>query len=916
MTTPSVPGAPDLADAGDRERTRPSAGPVVVPPLRPDDRLGNVVDRVRAVAAVCPDVVAVRDEHRAVTYAQLVSWVDAIADHVLLEPAAADPDCPVAVLLPHDATGIAAVLGVIASGRPCVPLDRMYPADRLAQIVELAGAHVCVTGRPGSDEERTATALPGIMVTLDVGGGPAPGRSVTPPGPVATRVPRRADTDPAVLIFTSGSTGVPKGVVWHHRALLSMHYAIQVADVMRLGPGDRLPLFLPYSFISGLNRTIGPLVFGATIEMYDPRVRGVRDLAEWLRSIRPAGLVATPALIRTVFGYLEPDEVLDDLRFTMSVGEAIYARDVALAHHHMPPTSPFLVTYGASELGTATSAPIWAADGLPDGVMPSGRPVVDLQVRLVSPEGAEVAPGETGEIVVTSPFIPGGYWRAPEAIASRFSATPDGTVTYRTGDLGRRDPGGQLRVVGRNDAAVKIRGYLVEPIEIESALLASPDVLEAVVAADKTTEQTRLIAYVVPAAGARVSPASVRRLLRAKLPSYMVPAAVMLVSALPRNDRSKVDRLNLPPAPAGPRPAQDPPRDQWEEAVASVWAAALHLDEVGIHDDFVELGGDSLIAEELLRRVAEELDVRLPTSTVADAPTVAEFTTRLRNASTDKLRHPSVVPLRATGAGEPLFCFCGAGGLAVGMLGFARHFEGDRPVYGVQAHGLEYRGLPDWSIQAAARRHARTLRLLRPSGPFNLAGHSFGGLVAFETARLLTEAGQRVDLLVLIDSSPPDPSAGILASGSLPTAALPSQLPGGPATDSRPDQSGPQPGAGPARVTTMARMLLDRARQAAQLPLAGVVQFKGMNQYDVFYNQSRLLTRLYRPRPWAGRALVYTAAASPPRRAEAWRPLLTGEATFRTVGGDHDTVLREPVVGEMAADIRAVLAGLAGSPRP
>ncbi|ABD11773.1 acyl-CoA synthetase (AMP-forming)/AMP-acid ligase II [Frankia casuarinae] len=883
----------------------------VPPPLRPDDRFGNVVDRIRTVAMVCHDVVAVRDEHRAVTFAQLVAWVDVVADRILRQPAAADPDTPVAVLLPHGASGIAAVLGVIASGRPCVPLDRMHPTDRLAQVVGLAGASVCVTGPTGSADQRTAAALPGIVETIDVGDERVADWSPALADRVASTAPRRADTDPAVLIFTSGSTGVPKGVVWHHRALLGIHYAIQVQDVMRLVPGDRLPLFLPYSFISGMNRTVGGLVFGTTLEMYDPRVRGVRDLADWLRATRPAGIVATPALIRIVFGCLEPDEVLDDLRFVMSVGEAIYARDVELARHHLPPAAAFLVSYGASELGTATCAPIWSDDDLPDGVMPAGRPVVDVAVRVVSPDGIEMPPGETGEIVVMGHFITGGYWRAPAASASRFGIGPDGTPTYRTGDLGRIDASGQLRVVGRNDAAVKIRGYLVEPIEIESALLASSDVLEAVVVADRTTQRARLVAYVVPVTGARVSPASIRRLLRAKLPSYMVPATVMLVTALPRTDRSKVDRLNLPPA--GPKPGQDPPRDQWEEAVAGVWAAALHLDDVGIHDDFVELGGDSLIAEELLTRVADELGVKLPTSTVADAPTVAEFTARLRNAGTDVLRHPTVVPLRTTGSGGPLFCFCGAGGLAVGMLGFARHFDGERPVYGVQAHGLEYRGLPDWSIYAAARRHARTLRLLQPAGPYYLAGHSFGGLVALETARLLTEAGEHVELLVLIDSFLPDTSSGVFAGG-----VQPSQLPvpGGPTRSSNPAPALDRArgsAMGPARAGAAARVLLGWARQAAQLPLAGVVQFKGMNQYDVFYNQSRVLTRFYRPKPWNGRALVYLAAASPPHRTEAWRPLLTGETTYRTVGGDHDTVLREPVVSEIAADIRAVLAGCTSS---
>jgi thioesterase domain-containing protein len=264
------------------------------------------------------------------------------------------------------------------------------------------------------------------------------------------------------------------------------------------------------------------------------------------------------------------------------------------------------------------------------------------------------------------------------------------------------------------------------------------------------------------------------------------------------------------------------------------------------------------------------------------------------------LRHPDVVPLQTGGEGTPLFCFAGGGGLAVGLLTLARHFGGRRPVYGLQAHGLEYRGIPDWSVQAAARRHVRHLRLLQPCGPYVLVGHSFGGLVAMEVARILVAAGEEVALLVLVDSFLSD-SVTLDMLG----AAIPSQRRDSPNTRLL-LPAGTSGGARP--MAASYRAALSRARILARLPFAGVVRFNGMRQYDVFYGQSRLLTRLYRPRPWPGRALIWLAKGR--RDGDMWSALMPGDATIRLVDGDHDNILREPLVSQLAAEIEAALDGV------
>ncbi|MDT3445760.1 thioesterase domain-containing protein [Pseudofrankia sp. BMG5.37] len=463
-----------------------------------------------------------------------------------------------------------------------------------------------------------------------------------------------------------------------------------------------------------------------------------------------------------------------------------------------------------------------------------------------------------------------------------------------------------------------MRGYLAEPVEIEAALLGAENVSDAVVVTDRATEPPRLVAYVVPAPGSEPSPAAVRRsLLAAGLPQSAVPATVVVVPGLPRTVLGDADRTALPSAP--PPLAGDEPRNDWEEAVAGVWARALGLRTVGIHDDFRALGGDDPLVQEIAARIESELRVPLPFSAVAQANTVAELARLVAQADADidTLRHHDVLPLRTDGAGTPLFCFVGAGGYAVVMAGIATHFAGERPVYAMQAHGLSHRAVPDWSVAAIARRHARTIRLLRPRGPYLLLGHSFGGVIALEVAQQLTAIGEEVALLTIVDSFPPTKvkltlsGSFVESHGEAPPPPTPSL-----AAEAEPDADGD---GGAARKL---RVMLDRAAQLARLPLTGIVQLPDTWHTDNFLNQSRFLMMAYKPRPYLGRALLWDARDTETglRPVEGpWGEILTGDAVARTVVGDHNSVLREPLFGRLVDDMRAMLASapdrdLAASP--
>ena len=428
-------------------------------------------------------------------------------------------------------------------------------------------------------------------------------------------------------------------------------------------------------------------------------------------------------------------------------------------------------------------------------------------------------------------------------------------------------------MLGRLDDQCKIRGYLVEPAEVERALLEIPAVAEACVVADKRGADPRLVAYVVMEDETAASRPILRRELAARLPEYMVPSAILFLSELPRNERTKVDRAQLPPPP--PVITSTPPRNEWERALSDLWGRVLGLADVGVHDDFFDLGGDSLAAEEMLTALSDEFGLPAAGSTaLIEAPTVAQFAERVEWRSP---RHrDGVVPLHPAGDRPPLFAIAGAGGLALTLMPLARRLDDDQPVIGLQARGLEERARPDLSLSQAARRHARAVRRLQPEGPYHLIGYSFGGLLALKTAQLLAAAGDEVAYLGLIDTFLP--RSGVWRS----------------------------------RRTTEAASWRRRPRlsSALKLPLAGLVPFRSEVQFEVFFLHGFLAGNAARLQPWPGPTHLYFARDE--YRAdgvEAWERVLTGARHVEFLPGNHVTVVREPTVADLAGMVQRDIDG-------
>ncbi|TWH72196.1 acyl-CoA synthetase (AMP-forming)/AMP-acid ligase II [Modestobacter roseus] len=624
------------------------SGPVGFAPL--DERSVDdwLIDRIAEVALGQPEVPALADRDRAVSYADLLREAETVRAAVV---AAEDDGRPVCVLRRPGVDAVVAVVGVIAAGTPVVVLDPTTPAPRLRHYVELAGARVCVS--EPAHAEVAAEVCPVVVQPTGPAGDPELASVAAALGS-APRGPGEAVS----LVFTSGSTGLPKGVFSDSRTLVHDAWTNSVASGC-YGPGDVVANLLPLGFDAGLKGALAGLLAGTTQQLFDPRTRSVSELPGWLREVGASVLVASPAIMRGLVATLPPGDRLDTLSTVTMGGETVHAAQMAAIRGVVGPDCEIRNRYGSTETGLLAEFRLRPGDPAPAGAVPVGRPVPGMQF-LVEMEDGERREHGTGRLVVTSHWLGRGYWGAPELTAAAFSDAADGARTFRTSDSARIDEDGYVTLLGRTDHSVKVRGHLVEPGEVDAALFALPEVREAVVVgAENARGQIRLVAYVVPAAE-RLDAATVRRAVRDVLPGFMVPQDIVFLTALPRTERGKLDRSALPPPPA--RTGTVPPGTDWERVVAAEFARALELEEVGLHDDFFELGGDSLAAEALLASMGTEMKVParvLTTTLLQESPTVASFAEAVRRGRTPE--HPTMVRLRGEGSRAPLFCVAGAG---------------------------------------------------------------------------------------------------------------------------------------------------------------------------------------------------------------------------------------------------------------
>jgi thioesterase domain-containing protein len=552
------------------------------------------------------------------------------------------------------------------------------------------------------------------------------------------------------------------------------------ARYLRLGPDEVILQSTALSFDVSACEIWGALVHGARLVLYPSVIPTAGELREVIRRHGITTLWLTPSVFNLV---VEEDvESLGPLRQLDLGGEALSVPHTARAAAALPTTDIFN-GYGPTECAvTATAYRIPRPVDPGAASIPIGRPIANTTAYVLDRHGSPVPVGVPGELFLGGPGVARGYVGRPEETAARFVPDPfapaPGARLYRTGDRVRWRPDGLLEFLGRLDGQVKIRGLRIEPGEIEAVLVREPAVREAAVVVHEEGGTRRLAAFVTARPGSVLRVEALREHARRLLPAYMIPSAFVTLPALPLTPSGKLDRQALataalaPPRAAAPEPA---PADPLEARLIELWQDVLDQRPIGPGDDFFELGGDSLTAARMVQQVAELTGRPLPLGALYESPTVTGLARRLREGG--PLSAPRAVTLNRGGDRPPLVLFHGmlTGG-AFYALRLARRLGPRQPVHLVPPFTGDDGPVPP-TVEAMADAQLGLVRALQPRGPYRLAGYCNGGLVAYEVARRLRAAGERVDLLALIAAAPVArlAGAGRLLRGAARLAGLPGE---------------------------------------------------------------------------------------------------------------------------------------------
>jgi amino acid adenylation domain-containing protein len=652
-------------------------------PFSKDDIERSLVARLAEMVERHGERVALRDGQRTVTYRDLGRRVAAVASSIVSR----ETRGPVAVLLDHGADAVIAFLGVIAAGCAYVPLDPTYPREHLRKMLAHSEASLAVTSE--SHLGLCAELAPAVAV-LDFAAVAVDGS----PGGLAFWASRSTADSHACILYTSGSTGAPKGTVHSHRTL--QHLIWSHVTSYGLGPDDRLALVFSTSFAASLSEIFGAVLTGASLSLTSAKRTG--NLAAWIRREGITVLKLPVSLFRVFLRSLEADADFPDTRLVLLGGDALFRKDVETFRAHFPKRCLLVNRLTSTESLSITRYPIAHDLPLDADVVPVGYPDHDTCVLILDDAGHPVPAGELGQIVVRSRYLSPGYWRDDELTRATFAPHDDGSVTLRTGDLGRLRPDGCLEHFGRGDQQVKVRGHRVEMAAVEAALNAVDGVKEAAVVVQTTEgegEGKRLVGYVVLRGADQVSVSALRAALARSLPDYMIPSVFVPLERLPTTATGKIDRRALP-APGSVRPLVDgafvPARTAAEQQLTAIWTSVLKLDSVGVSDNFFDLGGDSLMLLRVHACLREVTGREVPIVDLFAHPTIAALAAHLAQGT--PAREPSGARQSSHGASHH-----------IAIIGMAGIFPGARDLTEYWANlraGVEsIRSLSDDELLAA-----------------------------------------------------------------------------------------------------------------------------------------------------------------------------------------------------------------------
>jgi amino acid adenylation domain-containing protein len=836
---------------------------------------------VEAQAQRWPERTAVIWKDRQLTYGELNTRANQLAHY--LRSRNVGPNVRVAICLEPSLDFAIAVLGVLKAGGACVPLDPNYPQERLAYMLQDVGAPVLITeaGRVGGNASRGCDILLLADASTILSKQPSanPDRSAQP-------------NDIAYVIYTSGSTGKPRGVLLAHAGLVN--YNFNMARVYSMSAEDRVLQFCSLSFDIAVEEIFIAWLSGATLVMKS----GDMPLAvpEFLPWVERQGITVLdlPTAYWHEWMHQLPEltkSAPDCLRLTIVGGERVTAKAYAAWAGSVGRRVRWINTYGPTEASIAATMFEPEIGAAPLENIPIGRPLANTCVYLLDPQLNPVQVGVAGELHIGGSGVAQGYLNRPELTAEKFipdpfSSQPSARL-YKTGDLARYLPSGDIEFVGRTDDQIKIRGFRVELGEIESALAKHPGVRDvAVVAREDASGDKRLLAYFVPAQGTKVNALDLRQHLRQDMPDYMVPSAFVALAAMPMTPNGKIDRRGLPAPPESSGETIAAPADALQAQLVRIWEDVLGKKPISVRDNFFDLGGHSLLAARLMHRTGQTLDKTLPLAMLFQFPTIEQLATALREGRWSQL-WSSLVPIQPAGSRPPFFCIHGIGGNVIGFRELGRRMGPDYPFYGLQSQGLDGSHPCHKSIEDMAAHYLDEIHTVQPQGPYLVGGFSFGGLVAYEIAQQLRERREEVGLLVLFDTYPGNMKA--VGTSLIDLLIHP----------------------------TWKHWVHDLPRVAVKRIRRGMKNWRVPQVLRDVRSSNTMAADSYVLRPFAGRATLIRAEEKSLRSSAdplaAWNGLVSS-LEIHEIPGDHYDILVDPQVNLLAECLKSCIDGVgAGS---
>ncbi|MHC5769303.1 MAG: non-ribosomal peptide synthetase [Nostoc sp.] len=689
-----------------------------------------------------PDAIALVFDDEQLSYKELNIRSNQLAHY--LKKLGVVPDVLVGICVERSPEAIVALLGILKAGGAYLPLDPSLPQERLDFMLEDAQVSVLLTQekllKHFEDFSNPIICIDKDWATITQHSQENPTNCVK-------------YNNLAYVIYTSGSTGKPKGVLLQHQGLSNL--AASQIEVFNIQPINRILQFASLSFDASIFEIVMALQTGATLYLANKEsLLPGQPLLKLLREKAITHITLSPAVLAVL-----ATESLPALQTIICAGESC-TDDIVKRWWNSQ--RRFFNAYGPTE------ATVWSTVAEISHIIekpPIGRPIPNTQIYILDKHLQPLPIGITGELYIAGEGLAQGYLNCPELTIEKFVPNlfndKKGARLYKTGDLARYRPDGNIEFLGRIDNQVKIRGFRIELSEIETVLSQHQSVQKAVVIVKENISGNKyLVAYIVLNVEMQNFSSLLRKFLKEKLPEYMIPKAFVMLDSLPLTASGKVDRLALTELDSPASGLIDktfiPPRTPTESTLAKIWAEVLNIERVGIYDNFFDLGGDSLLTVRLMKQIHKHFKRELPLSTLFLNPTIESLATSLSSQG-DSLPWSPLVPIQPAGSSPAFFCVHPIFGVVFPYYELAQNLGKNQPFYGLQPIGLDGESSPLTRIEDMAAHYIEALRRVQPKGPYFLGGWSFGGWVAFEMAQQLQKSGEEVALLAVLDTLAPIP---------------------------------------------------------------------------------------------------------------------------------------------------------------